>query len=89
MFWDHLELRAQLQAFSTFQHDEKLMAFPQFVLSDGSYPAPFTFPARSERESPYSMSHIICQTCREDVVPYYDDILIQCRDHTPMTNEFT
>ena len=52
MFWDHLELRAQLQAFSTFQHDEKLMAFPQFVLSDGPYPAPFTFPARSERESP-------------------------------------
>ena len=47
MFWDYLELSAQLQAFSTFQHDEKLMALPQFVRSDGPYPGPFTFPGRS------------------------------------------
>ena len=46
-YFGTLELRAQLQAFGTFRHDEKLMALPQFVRSDGPYPGPFTFPACS------------------------------------------
>ncbi len=32
-------------------------------------------------DSSSSMSHIICQTCREDAVAYYDDILIQVFKH--------